>query len=103
MELTGAIAIAAAYLCPNVIINPDALREIKLVRQGALPLSYQVYDGQDNIAMSSGHLIHCCKDLAFEYCLTQRETEVLSLLARGYSLAKIQDLLCHFRRHRSNP
>ena len=47
-------------------------------------------DGADGFAARESHFEHCCREIAREFELSNREIDVLELLARGYSAARIQ-------------
>ncbi len=98
MEIAAIVAIGCVYAATNFVVNAELLRDARLLARRMLPLSYQVYEPLDASDQEEqelrGRILACCKRLAFEKGLTARETEVLSILARGSSLARVQEDLC---------
>ena len=98
MDTAAVIAIGCVYAATNFVINAEILRDARLIVRRMLPLSYRVYEPLDASDQGEqelrGRILACCKRLAFERGLTARETEVLSILARGSNLARVQEDLC---------
>jgi DNA-binding CsgD family transcriptional regulator len=98
---TGAITIAMSYICMNVLINRSLLRNIELLSKGRFhwvgPLVERIHEKGEGVApqaaLSEVDLITRCRDITLENGLTPREFEVLVVLARGNSLARVKDEL----------
>lgn len=101
----GALSIVAAYVCTNVLLNRDLLRNVKLLARGTflstlrLPLDFEAprdarqapeIQSQTHAAPSPGMLEAHCRDIALQAGLTPREYDVLVILAHGNSMARVQ-------------
>lgn len=89
--LSGLMSIIASFLGTNVLISRDALTTVRMVAENRFP---GCIDMAQRLALESSAddgLTNACKRLANEKCLTEREAEVLVILARGHTIARVQD------------
>lgn len=94
ISLLGLAAMICTFVATSVLIGRDALRDLRFLSVGKLPVSYTLYAGEPGLQASDDMgLLAGCKKLALAGGLTQRESEVLVILARGSGLAKVQEEL----------
>lgn len=94
ISLLGLTAMICTFVATSVLIGRDALRDLRFLSVGKLPVSYTLYEGEPGLQPADDMgLLASCKKLALVGGLTQRESEVLVILARGSSLAKVQEEL----------
>ena len=93
----GASSIALTYICTNILLNRDRLRSTRLLARGKflslVNTQQEAGDFPDSLEASIPSLEHTCRDIALEYALTPREYDVLVILARGNSMARVQEEL----------
>ncbi|WP_162610950.1 helix-turn-helix transcriptional regulator [Gordonibacter sp. An230] len=85
----GLIALLSAFLATNVLVVREPLETAKLVAAGRFPLRLDIAD----LMGKEDALSEACNRLALEKCLSEREAEVLTILARGNSLQRVQEKL----------
>ena len=94
ISLLGLAAMICTFVATSVLIGRDTLRDLRFLSVGKLPVSYTLYAGEPGLQASDDMgLLAGCKKLALAGGLTQRESEVLVILARGSGLAKVQEEL----------
>ena len=83
----GLMSLLCAFLATNALIVREPLEMAKLVAASRFPLRLDIAErmGKEDA------LSEACKRLALEKCLSERETEVLTILARGNSLQRVQE------------
>lgn len=95
----GAIMMVVAYVCTNMLINKNVLRSVELLSKGrfvtSLSLAARAEREEGSLHDGGGaipglDLAARCRDIALERGLTPREFEVLTVLAHGNSLARVQ-------------
>ncbi|MDR1421784.1 MAG: helix-turn-helix transcriptional regulator [Coriobacteriales bacterium] len=88
ISLSGLLSIILVVMSTNVLIRSESIRSILLASAGSVPVSldlnkYKYYEDEYNIV----------RNIASSKGLTQRETEVLLILAKGNNLQKVQSEL----------
>ncbi|MBR2834749.1 MAG: hypothetical protein IKE43_03420 [Coriobacteriales bacterium] len=90
----GMTSLISIFIATSVLIDRDILRDLRFLSVGKLPISYTLYAKQpDESIPERMSILTCCKELALEAGLTQRESEVLAILAKGNSLRKVEEEL----------
>lgn len=93
ISFLGLLSMILTFMATSVLISRNALRDLQFLSVGKLPLSYTLYEAQGAMPDEKASLVACCKELSLSGGLTQRESEVLVILARGNSLSKVQEEL----------
>lgn len=99
----GAAAILITYVCTNVLLNRDIVRNVRLLARGTfsstlrLPTDFETPEddpGKTQYAAArpqSPFTIETrCRDIALQAGLTPREYDVLVILAHGNTMARVQ-------------
>jgi DNA-binding CsgD family transcriptional regulator len=103
----GAISLALSYICTNMLISGNCLRNVKLISKGKYPSPLQLplipkdTDAEDDEVQGFGaslitnlsELELRCRAVSLEKKLTPREYEVLVVLAYGNNLSRVQSEL----------
>ncbi|MBR2834752.1 MAG: helix-turn-helix transcriptional regulator [Coriobacteriales bacterium] len=90
----GMTSLISIFIATSVLIDREVLRDLRFLSAGKLPISYTLYEKQPNESIPEQmSILTCCKELALEAGLTQRESEVLAILAKGNSLHKVEEEL----------
>jgi DNA-binding CsgD family transcriptional regulator len=94
ISLLGLLSIIIVLIATNVLIEKELFRSVLLASAGKVPLSFDITSPIFNhIDNEESGLIRRCSDIALQKGLTQRETEVLLILAKGNSLQRVQEEL----------
>lgn len=83
----GLLALLLVACATNVLLKEESVRAIRMVHAGQIPLPVP----QERVM--EDYVDQACRELAARYALSGRELDVLYLLARGHSLARIQEEL----------
>lgn len=89
VRVGGLIALVLLFCATNLLVKNEMVRSIQMTQAGVTPLpeTHEDHRGSDDYVRVA------CRDLAARYVLSDRELDVLFLLARGHSLARIQEEL----------
>jgi DNA-binding CsgD family transcriptional regulator len=95
-SIIGLVCVVAIYGATNLLVNSQALRKVILIGRGHIPTSLSFYDdpsqgGADGNGRPA--LLQSCCRLALDKGLSPRELEVLTVLAQGNSLQRVQEEL----------
>lgn len=87
VRIGGLTALLFVFCATNLVVKRERVRDILIVYAGkeSLPVV--------TATAGRGTIEQACRLLAAEYVLSKRELDVLYLLARGYSLARVQEEL----------
>lgn len=102
----GAGSIMLSFICGNVLLNRDLLRNVRLLAQGKFATTLGLSDNLRPASACAGarrlrglqaspcdSIERACRDIALQKGLTPREYDVLVVLAYGYSMARVQSEL----------
>jgi DNA-binding CsgD family transcriptional regulator len=92
LSLCGLLSIISVFVATNILISREMLRNAQMVAANVLPVSYTVYREVGETDEAQG-FIDACRTIALQRGLTQREVEVMSILAKGHVLARVQETL----------
>jgi DNA-binding CsgD family transcriptional regulator len=92
LSLSGLMSIISVFVATNVLINQEMLRSARMVAADVLPTSYSIYGAMRDQSDDAG-IIDAGKSIALKKGLTEREAEVMLILAKGNSLARVQESL----------